>query len=245
MTVSTIRRLVPAAARLLIAVCAIAGYLAVAQGIASATDASATVNVKCVDAAKSLWSATVTFTNQWDGPTVVTLDASLAAFHASHTLTGNGDTWTPTAFVTSDSAITFRASSDHPEHFHNAIPATVNRPAGCVALATSEPTTPPTTTCEQAIPPRVDCAGPPKAPPGTQAPTTTVAPPAVSDDTPTSIVTTAPAPTVKKAVAPPTTARIALPATGSNGTLALVGAGLAILAAAVILLLVARRPSES
>lgn len=240
-----------------------AGYVAVGAGIASATDASATVNVKCVKPSESLWSATVTFTNQWDGETTVTLDASLAAFHASHTFTGNGATWTPSTFITSDASISFMASSNHPEHFHNSVPSLVSRPAGCVPPATSEPGTTTTTTCSMAIPPRGDCGGAttvPTIPPTTVA----VCHPGPGEpgfdqcgdcSTPevcaayqatTTTTTGAPAavtvtPTVKKAVA--TTVAPTLPTTGGSDVKPLVAAALALLLGA-FLVLFTRRPAR-
>jgi LPXTG-motif cell wall-anchored protein len=212
-------------------------------GVASATDASATATKACVSPSDSLWKLSVTFVNQWDGDTTVTFDANTAAYHVSRTLHGNGDTWTPTPITTSDSAVVVMVSSDHPDHFHDNASGTYTTPTGCTPSGTTvAPTTPPTTTCANAIPVRADC-GPtaPSSPGTTVAVPTTAAPPetTTTEKVPVAIVRSGPPKTPQ---APVVSKPAALPATGSNDTIAVV-AGLGALLVGGILLLAGRRQS--
>jgi LPXTG-motif cell wall-anchored protein len=103
-------------------------------------------------------------------------------------------------------------------------------PGGCKPDATTEPTTPPTTTCDRAVPPRTDCTPATTVPVIIAPPVTVTNPPTSPPDTvmpPTSSpVTSAPHAPPAVVHSSSTTVATVLPHTGAGDTAGMVVAAL-------------------
>lgn len=241
------------------------GLLAFPQ-VAGATDASVSYTRACINPNQSLWQATITFVNQWDGDTTVRLIEADGGsnFDASQTLHGKGAMWTPTPFTVSVAQISVQASSNHPQAFHNNLPNQIKRPDGCtpagIPVTTPAPPTtlpptsgPPTTVCtDSPVSPVHQPAGQPCPTPATVKPCADGQPPSIPVEDGSLVcpefgapvnqptTTAPPAPTVVRQTAPRAPVPAELPHTGTSAT-PLVVAGVGAAVAGVLAVLITRR----
>ncbi len=200
-------------------------------GVASATNASTAVSSTCPD---GRWTVAMSVTSQFDGTIHVTLDDA----HGPTPLMALGPFATKTITEHPDAgwdSWSWRWSTPDGILNGDAISGTVTRPADCGQ--TPPTSTPPTTTCAGAIPPRADC-GATTVPPATTVPATPTSP-AETTTVPPPVVNTADTPTAVQRPTP-TTHPTELPTTGSSSApVILAGFGLGL--AGIALVTVTRR----
>jgi hypothetical protein len=194
-------------------VIALVGGLA---GPASATDANTAVSSTCPD---GHWTVKHSVTSIWNG----TIHVELIDPHSSTGPMELGPYKTITITERPDTGSqswtwTWKSSDGH---LHgDAVSGSISRPVNCDSVPSTS--TPPTTTCEQANPPR-DCgASTTPAPPATTvaAPTTTTPSVVTTAPEPTMpVVTTAAAPPKQRTVTPSTPGK--LPPTGAGEVVAI------------------------